>query len=128
MDQRTRKHYDGIRPYIPEMTLERLYVSRKEGGRRLASNQDSVEDYIKKEEDWFQRPETTLWTFQATNKWNFTRKKLNMVKKKKKGNLKSKTECLLIAAQNSIIRTNYAKARIVLVWFGVLGFMAYQPV
>ena len=48
--------------------VDRLYVSRKEGGRGLASI--------------------------------------------RKGNLKTETESLLIAAQNNVIRTNHIKARI----------------
>ena len=50
----------------PRDNVDRLYASRKEGGRRLSSIQNSVdasmprlEDYIKRaEEDWLQPIET----------------------------------------------------------------------
>ena len=52
----------------------------------------------------------TLWTFQTTNKQNFTRKNLDMAKKWE--SLREKLNPLLIAAKNNAIRTNYVKAKI----------------
>ena len=52
MDQRTRKLMTMYKALHPRDNVDRLYVSRKEGGRGLASNEDSVgasirlEDYI----------------------------------------------------------------------------------
>ena len=48
MDQRTRKLHKALHP---RDDIDRLYVSRREGGRGLASIEDGidvVEDYIEK--------------------------------------------------------------------------------
>ena len=93
--------------------VERMYVSRKEGGRGLISTQDSVdasrhrlEDYIKKRggrliavtrndtnntninRTKITRKQkigrkTTAWTFQETNKRNLTQENLDIAKKGK---------------------------------------------
>ena len=52
---------------------------------------------------------TTVWIFQATNKRNMAREKLDVAKK---GNLKRETLSLAIAAQNNATRINYIKAKI----------------
>ena len=73
MDQRTRKLMTMHKALHPRDDVGRLYVSRKEGGRGLASIEDSIdasiqqlEDYIKNtKEDWLQPSETrqtTRWT------------------------------------------------------------------
>ena len=43
MDQRTRKLMTMHKALHPRGDVDRLYVSRKEGGRRLASIEDSVD-------------------------------------------------------------------------------------
>ena len=54
------------------------------------------------------RRKTTVQIFQATNRWDYTREDLFMVK-----NVKfQENEALLIAAQNNAVRTNYVKAKI----------------
>ena len=51
---------------------------------------------------------TTLWEFKTTNK-HLTRQNLTWLRK---GKFKRETESLLMAAQNSAIRTNHIKTRI----------------
>ena len=70
MDQRTRKLMTMHKALHPKNNVDRLYVSRKEGGRGLASIEDTVdasiqrlEDYIKNtNEDWLQPSETIRTT------------------------------------------------------------------
>ena len=70
MDQRTRKLMTMHKALYPRDNVGRLYVPRKEGGRGLASIEDSVdtsiqrlEDYIKNtNEDWLRPSETILTT------------------------------------------------------------------
>ena len=57
MDQRTRKLMTMKKALHPRDDVDRLYISRKEGGRGLASIEDTVEastqrlgDYIEKHE------------------------------------------------------------------------------
>ena len=75
MDQRTRRKRMKMHKALhPRDDVDRLYVSRKKGGRGLASIQDSVdasiqrlEDNIKNaEEDWWQQPQTTQTTQAST--------------------------------------------------------------
>ena len=119
--------------------IDRLYVSRKEGGRRLISIEDSVNASIQRFEDYIEKRGGRLITATQNNTDN-TRtnrttinKKTKMGKKKLYGrfkrlisnishgktwawlrnrNLKRETESLEIAAQNNAIRTNHIKARI----------------
>ena len=46
MDQRTRKLTNTRKALHPRDDFDRLYVSRKEGGRGLASFEDSVDASI----------------------------------------------------------------------------------
>ena len=77
MDQRTRKFMTMHKALHPTDDFDRLYVSRKEGGRGLASNEDSVDPSIQRlytkrlytttiykitKEDPLQPPETKLRT------------------------------------------------------------------
>ena len=92
----------------PRDDVDTLYESRKEGGRGLARVQDSVdasiqwlEDYIRKDGGRlitvtgnntdntsinriknYQKAKierkTTVWAFQAANKWNLSRENLDM--------------------------------------------------
>ena len=72
MDLRTRKLVTMHQAFHPRDDVDKLYEPRKEGGRGLASIQDSVdasiqqlEDYIKSaEEDWLQPLETIQSTEQ----------------------------------------------------------------
>ena len=75
MDQRIRKLMTIHKALHPRDDVDRLHVSRKEEGRRLASIKDSVdaslrrpEDYIKKHEGrfWLRSPETIQTTQGST--------------------------------------------------------------
>ena len=46
----------------PRNEVDRLYVSRKEGGRGLASIEDSVDTSIQQLEDWIEKHERGLIT------------------------------------------------------------------
>ena len=58
MDQRTRKLMIMHKALHPRDNVDRLYVSRKEGGRGLASIEDSVDASIQRLEDYIQK---TRW-------------------------------------------------------------------
>ena len=51
MDQRTRKLMTTHKALYPRDVVDRLYVSRKEGGIKLTSIEDSVDASIKRLED-----------------------------------------------------------------------------
>ena len=55
MDQRTRKLMTMHKALHPRHDVDRLYVSRKEGGRGLASIEDSVNASIQRLEDYIER-------------------------------------------------------------------------
>ena len=139
IDQRTRTQMTMHMALYPRDDVDRLYVSRKEGGRGLASIEDSVdasiqwhEDYIKKYEgavitatkNVTDNTKTNRMTISRKQKWEekqlYVRLKrlINNISHEKTwtwpriGNFKRETESLLIAAQNNAIRTNHIKARI----------------
>ena len=123
----------------PRDDVDRLYVSRKEGGRGLASIEDNVDSSIQRLEDYIQKHEGGLITatrheientmnnrmiITREQKWEgkqhygrFKRLINNISRNKtwtwlRKGNFKRETESLLIAAQDSAIRTYHIKVRI----------------
>ena len=139
MDQRTRQLMTMHKDLHPRHVVDRLYVSRKEGGRGLASIEDSIDASIQRLEDYKEKHERGLMTairnftdntiegrMTTTRKQKWDKKRLynwfkrlmNNISNEKtrknlrKGNLKRETESLLIAAQDNAIRTNYIKARI----------------
>ena len=139
VDQRTRKLMIMHKTLHPRDDIDILYVSRKEGGRRLVSIEDSVDISIQRPEDYTEKHKGGLITptrkdtdNTKTNRMRITRKQqweekqlygrfkwlisnLSHEKTKtwlRKGNLKRETESLPIAAQNNAIRTNHIKARI----------------
>ena len=139
MDQRTRKLVTMHKALHPRDDVDRLYVTRKEGGRGLASIEDSVDASIQRLEDYIQKHDEGLITTirndnekTMDNRLTITRKQkwegkqlygrfkrlINNISHQKtstwlgKGNFKRETESLLIAAQNNAIRTNQIKARI----------------
>ena len=111
--------------------VDRLYVSRKEGGRGFASIEVSV-DFIEKHERGLitairsDTDNTIDDRMTITRKEKWKGKQLNGCFKRlindishqktwtwlRKGNLKRETESLLITAQINAIRTNHIKARI----------------
>ena len=62
MDQRTRKLMTMYKAFHPRDDVERLYVSRNEGGRWLASIEDSVYASIQRLEDCIEKHERGLIT------------------------------------------------------------------
>ena len=139
MDQRTKKLMTMHKALHPRDDVNRLYVSRKEGGRGLASIEDSVDASIQQLEGYIEKHERGLITairndtantiddrMTKTRKQKWEKKRLyrrfkrliNNISHRKtwtwlrKGNLKRETEYLLIAAQHNAIRTNDIKARI----------------
>ena len=123
----------------PRDDVDRLYVSRKEGRRGLASIKDCVDTSIKRLEDNIQKHDEGLITAirndtdnTMDNRMTITRKQkwernqlygrfkrlINNVSHDKtwtwlrKGNFKRETESLLIAAQDKFVRTNHTKGRI----------------
>ena len=137
MDQRTRKLMTIHKALHPRSDVDRLYVSRKEAGRELASNEDSVNASIQRLEDYTQKrkrlitatrndsdnPKTSRTTITRKQRWEekqlygrFKRFISNISNEKmwtclRKGNLKRKTDSLLIAAQNNVI-TNHIEVRL----------------
>ena len=119
--------------------VDRLYVSRKEGGTGLASIENTVNASIQWLEDFIEKYErgliTTIrndtentiderGTTTGEQKWEgkqlygrFKRLINNISHQntwtwQRKGNFKRETESLLIGAQDNAIRTNHIKARI----------------
>ena len=140
MDQRTRKLMTMYKALHPRDDVDRLYVSRKEVGRWLASIEDSVDASIQLLKDYIQKHEgglitatrndtentmnntmTITWKQKWEGKQLYGRFKqlINIISHDKtwtwlrKGNFKRETKSLLIAAQDSALKTNHIKARIV---------------
>ena len=139
MDQRTRKLMTMYKALHPIEDVDRLYVSRKEGGRGLASIEDTVDASIQRLEDYIEKHEWGLITSIRNDTDNTIDQRVTTFRKQKwegkqhygrfkclinnishqktwawqrKGNFKRETEYLLIAAQYNAIRTNHIKARI----------------
>ena len=121
----------------PRDDVDRLYVSRKEGVRGLASDEDSVDASIQRLEDNMQKHDGGFITAirndtdnKMDNRMTITRKQkwegkqhyghfkrlINIISYDKtwlrKGNFKRETESLLIAAQDNAVRSNHIKTRI----------------
>ena len=139
MYQRTRKLMTMHKALHPRDDVDRLYVTRKEGGRGLTSIEDSVNASIQRLKDYIEKHEGGLITVirndtdnTMDNRRTITRKQkcgeiqlhgrfkrlINNISHAKtwtwlrKGNIKRETESLLISAQNNAIRTNHIKVRI----------------
>ena len=122
----------------PRDDVDRLYVSRKEGGGGLAGIEDSVDASIRLEDN-IKKHDVGLITAirndtdnTMDNRMTITRKQkwkgkqlygrfkrlINTISYNKTwkwlriGNFKRETDSLLIAAQNNAVRTNHIKARI----------------
>ena len=122
------------KPLHPRDDVDRLYVSRKEAGRGLASIEDSVDASIQRLKDYIQKHDGGLIKNDNDNTMDnrmiITRKQkwegkqlygrfkqlINNISHEKtwtwprKGNFKRERETLLIAAQNNAIRINHIKA------------------
>ena len=62
MDQRTRKLMTMHKALHPKDDVDRLYVSRKEGGRGIASIENSIDASIQRLEDYIEKHERGLIT------------------------------------------------------------------
>ena len=58
MDQRIRKLMTMHKAFHPRDDVDRLYVSRKEGGRGIASIEDTVDASIQRLEDYIKKTRT----------------------------------------------------------------------
>ena len=130
MDQRKRKLMTMHKAIHPKDDVDRLYVSRKEGGKGLASNEDSVDASIQRLEDYIEKHKGGLITAIKNNTDNTMTNRITITRKQKweekqihgrfkrpinniahektrtclrKGNFKRETESLLIAAQSNAI-------------------------
>ena len=139
MDQRTRKLMTMHKALHLKDNVDRLYVPRKGGGRRLASIEDSIDTSIQRLKVYIEKYERGLITairnntdktidnrMTKTRKQKWEEKQLNGGFKQlinnishdktwtwlRKGNFKRETVSLLMAAQNSAIRTNHIKPKI----------------
>ena len=139
MDQRTRKLMTMHKALHPRDDVDRLYVSRREGGRRLATMEDSADTSIQRLEVNREKCGGRLLTATRKNTSDTRTSRTTMTKKQKREEkqlygrfklltsdisyektwtwirkriLKRKTESFLIAAQNNAIRTNHIKVRI----------------
>ena len=75
MDQRTRKLMTRYKVLHPRDDVDRLYVSRKEGRRGLASIEDSVDASVQRLEDYIQKHEGGLITATRNETENTMNKK-----------------------------------------------------
>ena len=67
----------------PRDNVDRLYVSRKEGGRGLASIEDSVHASIQRLEDYIEKHEQGLITAIRNNADNTIDNRMTITKKQK---------------------------------------------
>ena len=85
MDQRTRKLMTMHKTLHPRDDVDRLYVSRKEGGRGLASIEDSVDASIQQLEDYIEKHEGGLVTAIRNDTENTIDDRMTITKKQKWG-------------------------------------------
>ena len=139
MDQRTRKLMTMHKVLHPRDDVDRQYVLRKEGERGLACIEDSIDASIQRLKDYIHKHERGLITATRNETENTMNNKMTITRTQKgggkqlygrfkwlmnnishnktwtwlrKGNFKREIESLLIAAQDSAIRTNHIKVRI----------------
>ena len=139
MDQRTRKLMTMHKALHPRDDVDRLYVSRKEGGSGLARIEDTFDASIQRLEDYIEKHERELITTIRNDTDNTIDERLTTTRKQKwegkqlygrfkrlinnishpktwtwlrKGNLKREAKSRQIAAQDNAIRTNHIKTRI----------------
>ena len=81
MDQRTRKLMIMHKALHPRDDVDRLYVSRKQGGRGLASIEDTVDASIQRLEDYIEKHERGLITTIRVDKDNTINKRMTTTRK-----------------------------------------------
>ena len=87
MDQRTRKLMTMHKALHPREEVDRLYVSRKEGGKGLASIEDSVDASIQRLEDNIEKHEQGLITAIRNNTDNTIDDRMTTRKKNGRKNI-----------------------------------------
>ena len=116
MDQRTRKLMTMHKTVHPRDDVDRLYISRKEGGRGLASSEDSVDASIKWLEDYIEKHEGGLITAIKNNTDNTMTNRMTITRKQKweEKQLYELFKWLInnITAKKDAIRTYHIKERI----------------
>ena len=83
MDQRTRKLMTMHKALHPRDDTDRLYVSRKEGGRGLASIEDTVDASIQRLEDYIEKHERGLITTMRRDTDNTIDERMTTTRKQK---------------------------------------------
>ena len=83
MDQRTRKLKIMHKTLHPRDDVDRLYVSRKEGGRGLASIEDSVDTSIQRLENNIEKHEGRLITAIRNDTDNTMNNRMTITRKQK---------------------------------------------
>ena len=83
MDQRIRKLRAMPKALHPKDDVDRLYVSRKEGGRRLTSIEYSVDASIQRLEDYIQKHEGGLITATRNDTYNTMDNRMTITRKQK---------------------------------------------
>ena len=83
MDQRTRKLMTMHKALHPRNNVDRLYVSRKEGRRGLASIEDSVHASIQRLKDYIEKHEQGLITAIRNNADNTIDNRMTITRKQK---------------------------------------------
>ena len=83
MDQKTRKLMTMHKALHPRDDVDRLYASRKEGGRGLASIEDSVDASIQRLEDYIQKHEEGLIIATRNDTDNTMDNRMTITKKQK---------------------------------------------
>ena len=68
----------------PRDDVDRLYVPRKKGGRRLACIEDSVDTYIQRLEDYIEKHERGLITAIRNNTANTIDNRMTKTRKQKR--------------------------------------------
>ena len=85
MDQKTRKLMTMHKALHPRGNVDRLYVSRKEGGRRLASTEDSIDTLIQRLEDYIEKHERGLIPAIRNDTDNTIDNRMTITRKQKMG-------------------------------------------
>ena len=83
MDQVTRKLMTMHKALHPRDDVDRLFVSRKEGGRGIASIEDSVDASIPRLEDYIQKHEGGLITTTRNDTDNTMDNRMKITRKQK---------------------------------------------
>ena len=83
MDQRTKKLKTMHKALSPKDDVDRLYVSRKEGGRGLASIEDTVDASIQRLVDYIEKHERGLNTTIRNNTDNTIDERVTTTRKQK---------------------------------------------